>query len=139
MIKLRGHHLICLRFFRGEGYDPAFLEKLQEVLRRAGTEWIEVVAGPDEVCRACPFLKEEQCTHPETSEAEIRAMDRAALEILDLAPGSRLKWPEKAPENLRKGFRNWARDFCEECSWRAACEGDPVFQALILGALKGKH
>ncbi len=94
MIRLRGHHLICLQFFQGQGYDAAFLEKLQDIFHRAAVQEVEVTAGPDELCQACPYLQGEQCTHPETSDAEIREMDRVALEILGLAPGSRLKWPE---------------------------------------------
>lgn len=130
MIKLRGHHLICLQFFRGQGYDPVFLEKLREVMKRAATEPVEVAEGPDELCRACPYLQKEQCTHPETSEAEIREMDRTALEILNLAPGSRLKWPEETRTPLREGFGRWVWEFCQECSWRPVCEPDPDFQAL---------
>lgn len=137
MIKLRGHHLICLQFFNGEGYDPLFLEILREILRRADTELIEVIEGPDEVCRACPFLKEDQCRHPETSDAEIREMDRVALEILNLSPGGTVRWQKQKPDRLREGFWRWAENFCRDCSWRAACDRDPEFQALMVKALRG--
>lgn len=138
MIRLRGHHLVCLQFFRGQGYDPVFLGRLREVLERSAADKVEVVEGPDELCRACPYLREEQCAHPETSEAEIREMDRAALEILRLAPGSRLKWPEETRSPLQEGFGRWVREFCQECSWRPVCEPDPDFQALIGKSLEGE-
>lgn len=32
MSSLRGHHLICLHFFKGEGYDAAFVENLARVI-----------------------------------------------------------------------------------------------------------
>lgn len=139
MISLRGHHLICLQFFRGQGYDAGFLEKLAEVRRRALFEKVEVVDGPDEVCRACPYLKEEQCTLPESSEAEIREMDRKALDILGLSLGSRLTWPEETQAALQAGFARWARHFCEACSWRPVCEPAANFQTLLGRSRKGER
>lgn len=35
MIRLRGHHLICLHFYRGEGYSREFVENLEDIVRRA--------------------------------------------------------------------------------------------------------
>ncbi len=62
VIKLRGHHLVCLHFFKGEGYNPEYIENLREILRRAEAgEEIEVSSGVDDVCRMCPNLKGEIC------------------------------------------------------------------------------
>jgi len=55
--KLRGHHLICLNFFRGEGYSDDFIRNIYEVLKK---EKVEILAGPDEICLKMPiFLKME--------------------------------------------------------------------------------
>ncbi len=131
MIPLRGHHLVCLQFFTGQGYDKPFQEMLQDLLQRAAGDLIRITDGPDEVCQACPYLKGERCTHPETSDAEIREMDRVALEILSLTPGAEIKWPTETQARLKEGFGRWAREFCEKCSWRPACEQAPDFLALI--------
>ena len=32
MAKLRGHHLICLHFYEGEGYDEPFIKSLEKVI-----------------------------------------------------------------------------------------------------------
>ena len=61
-IKLRGHHLICLPFFTGDGYNPEFIRNLKEILIRAQSgEEVEVCSGVDDVCTMCPFLKERRC------------------------------------------------------------------------------
>ncbi len=38
MLYLRGHHLICLHFFPGYGYDASFVESLRNVLKRAESQ-----------------------------------------------------------------------------------------------------
>jgi len=52
-VRLRGHHLICLQFFRGEGYSPEFVENLAHVITNATESGALVVAGADRVCAAC--------------------------------------------------------------------------------------
>ena len=64
MLKLRGHHLVCLHYFQGEGYSREFVCNLQELVHRAEKgEPVEVVVGPDDVCRACPNLRKGRCRH----------------------------------------------------------------------------
>lgn len=55
MVRLRGHHLICLQFYRGEGYNQDFIKHLFNILERVQYEDVEVVEGVDEVCSVCPY------------------------------------------------------------------------------------
>ena len=121
-IKLRGHHLICLHFFKGEGYSPEFVKNLGEILRRAeaGDE-IEVCSGADNVCKMCPYLRREKCLYDEDADAEMREMDRRAMKLLRLKINERVKWTEigkKIPEI----FKEWSEEYCKECDWRRVCE-----------------
>lgn len=76
MIRLRGHHLICLHFYRGEGYSREFVENLEDVLRGAEEgEEIEVVEDADDICRACPTLRGGKCVAAPEADTEIREMD----------------------------------------------------------------
>lgn len=70
MSLLRGHHLICLHFFHGEGYSEAFVRNLKEVLKRAEEE-VKVTDGADDVCRACPYLKNNRCEYDEGEDEEV--------------------------------------------------------------------
>jgi len=137
-IKFRGHHLICLHFFKGEGYSREFIENLQKILKRAGHgEEIEVCSGPDEVCRICPYLKEEKCLYDKDAETEIRKMDRMALQLLSLNTDDRVTWThikEKVPEI----FIQWAREFCKDCDWRWVCEKDIQFREFLDEKTKSK-
>ncbi len=127
--KLRGHHLICLHFFCGEGYSPDFVQYLRSILERAGNEGIEVCSGPDDVCRRCPHFSDDQCRYNEQAEGEIREMDRLALELLDLSKGMVAEWT-MIRQAIPSIFLEWYAASCIDCDWRWACEGKELFQEL---------
>jgi hypothetical protein len=121
-IKFRGHHLICLHFFSGEGYNSEFVANLREILKRveAGEE-IEVCPGADDICKKCPYLKEDRCLYGRNTESEIREMDRTAIKFLRLKNQEGVKWEdirEKIPEILNE----WSGEYCKNCAWRKVCE-----------------
>lgn len=121
MVRLRGHHLICLHFFQGEGYEEGFVENLRNVMARmGGGEEIEVVAVADDICCSCPWLVGDRCTSSDKAEEEIRELDNAALDCLGLAAGERILWEEiKNKVNLVP--KAWYSSFCEGCEWERIC------------------
>ncbi len=127
ILKLRGHHLVCLHFFRGEGYSPDFVAQLTHILSRADSgQQIEVVGGPDDVCRVCPYLSGGKCGYDHESERDIQRMDFAAIELLEFQVGDIVLWPavrEKIPFIVGR----WAAEFCNTCDWRQACQNNPFF------------
>ena len=131
-IKLRGHHLICLHFFHGEGYAPEFIANLRELIDRAiaGGE-IAVQSGADDVCGMCPYLRNEICSFDKGADAEIREMDKTALALLQIEPGSRVQWADMK-ERIPGIFSRWSRTYCEMCDWRNACERDASFRGLFI-------
>lgn len=83
--KLRGHHLICLNFFRGEGYSEDFVENIYSVIKK---ETVEIVRGADDVCARCPYLKEGKCSEYD----DIMLQDSEALMLLGFKPGMVVEW-----------------------------------------------
>jgi uncharacterized protein len=129
-IKLRGHHLICLHFFHGEGYSPEFITNLRELIRRAiaGNE-ITVQFGPDDVCEMCLYLKGGKCSYGKGADAEIIEMDRTALDLLRIETGSRGQWSD-LKKKIPGIFSFWSQTYCGMCDWRNACEKDAYFRTL---------
>jgi len=129
-IKLRGHHLICLHFFHGEGYSPEFITNLRELIRRAiaGDE-ITAQSGADDVCEMCPYLRNEICSFGKGADAEIREMDRTALALLQIETGSRMPWSDMK-KKIPEIFSLWSQTYCRRCDWRNACEKDAYFGEL---------
>jgi uncharacterized protein len=129
-LRLRGHHLICLHFFNGEGYNPGFIENLLYVLRHAETgEPITIVPGDDDVCNVCPFLKERRCFYRQDSDEDIRDMDRTAIGLLGLSSRPNTSWPE-IRERLPAIFTTWYGKFCRGCDWLPVCRKNAAFSQL---------
>jgi len=121
MLKMRGHHLICLHFFRGHGPSPEFIAKVEEVVGRAEKgEGIEVVEGADDVCRACPALQGEKCAAKPDMDAQIREMDRRAAAHLGVRVGARIAWPD-VRARVAATPKEWFAAFCEGCDWTGVC------------------
>lgn len=127
MAKLRGHHLICLHFYDGEGYDEPFIANLERVLEEIGREGVEVTTDPDDVCDPCPHRQKESCTFSRTADREIREMDTRALTLLGLIPGKRVGWIwlRNTVETI---FPEWYATHCHLCTWRRACEKSDLFR-----------
>ena len=119
-MRFRGHHLICLHFYHGEGYDQGFINNLSNLVGRAKSgETVEVVSGPDDVCRCCLYLQGKRCNHREDSEQEIRKMDEKALNYLGIKIGQQIKW--RYLENKVYSAGGWMQEFCFGCDWAEVC------------------
>jgi len=132
-IRFRGHHLICLHFFKGEGYNPEFIENLAHLINRAKAgEEIKVSAGADDVCRMCPFLNNEECFYNEVAEAEIREMDSLALKLLRLKKQDSINWLD-IKNRISAVFGKWAAIYCGKCGWRQACVKNEEYNRMFAG------
>jgi len=129
MIRLRGHHLICLHFFNGEGYDDTFIENLRQVMGRTETEDIEVCETADAICEKCPYVKDSKCLYDEHADDEIREMDKAALRLLGTDTYERITW-QKIKQKIPEIFLLWYGGHCNECDWKQACEKDRFYREL---------
>lgn len=129
MLRFRGHHLICLNFFSGEGYDTSFVENLKAVLRRAENEEIEVSDGADDICGGCPYLKDYKCKYDEGADEEIREMDEMALRLLEIEQGTKIR-AQEIKEKIPGIFPRWFANWCYECDWLKVCEKNRFYQEL---------
>ncbi len=127
---LRGHHLICLHFFNGEGYDESFIHNLKKVMDRADNESVAISSGADDVCNHCVFLKKGRCESSGTSEKAIKKMDIKALALLNQSVGDIVEWAE-IKENVSSIFPDWYFQYCTECEWKKACVNHEYFRQLL--------
>lgn len=122
---LRGHHLVCLHFFQGKGYDDRFVENLHGVLASVKQWGTLVLSGADDVCKACPHLNFELCR----DEKEIREMDEDAVALLGVTEGKRYDW-KILEERVKTIFSPWYRNYCSACAFIDACEQSESFRDL---------
>ncbi len=130
MSALRGHHLVCLFFFNGEGYTPEFVDNLRAAVKRAEGGGVEVVSGADTVCIKCPHLKENRCRYESNAEEAIEGMDRKALDLLEVALGQSISWSELKAK-LTAIFPEWYKSFCSGCDWLRVCKKNDLFKGLM--------
>lgn len=116
--RLRGHHLICLQFFKGEGYNRDFTENLQKVVEAWDKGFVEVIEGADDVCLKCPNLKEGQCVR--YGEGEIRKDDELALKLLGVRLKDKVE-KKAVKEKLQKVIAAWKEEACRGCDWEKVC------------------
>ncbi len=119
-MRLRGHHLICLNFFRGEGYSEEFVENIRKAISE---KEIDVVFGADDICSKCPYLKGGICNYSENAEEEVTELDQFAYRILDIYPNSKTNWDE-IKRKLPKIMKRWKDFACKSCDWLEVCENN---------------
>jgi len=123
--RLRGHHFVCLQFFRGEGYSAAFVDNLTGVVERASGSPALLVEGADDVCAACPGLSADgTCVDPDAGEGEVCRLDELAWETLGIRPGDRLSLAEARARLTADAIAvgRWPLEACGGCSWEDVCE-----------------
>lgn len=57
MLKIRPHHILCMKAYIGKGYSQNFnenMEKIINTLKENVNQQVEVVFGLDDVCSKCP-------------------------------------------------------------------------------------
>jgi hypothetical protein len=127
-VRLRGHHLLCLLTYKGEGYSPAFVANLDRIAARlAAGEAVQIVDGPDDVCT--PLLAggadEPHCLLPRVAARDAAALaDLSARMERPLAPGQCLALDPATVAGLRAAFAEGGiRKACTACEWGGFCTG----------------
>lgn len=123
-VRLRGHHLLCLLTFVGEGYTPSFTRNYHVVARRLSAgEPIEIVDGPDDICAPMLGLADAHCHNENIGCRDNRALAAVAdLLGFPLGPGSVLILDDRRLQDLRGAFAlGSVRAACDECEWSALC------------------
>lgn len=120
MVKLRGHHLICMQFLKGEGFGKAFMENLIKVLEAAESEGVDLVDGGDDICIACPYFQENECKHDKDMGEKAKRMDELAIKYLNVKE-KKVDWKETR-RAIPSIIGKWIKKECNECDELSVCE-----------------
>lgn len=125
VVRLRGHHLLCVLNWAGAGYTRAFTARFDALVEaiHAGAP-VEIVEGPDPLCQV--LIEEDACEH--CHGLAVLARDRRALEVVGailaraLAPGDRLRLDPPTVARLRAAYAaGRAEAACAGCEWTSFC------------------
>ncbi|MCR2806895.1 DUF1284 domain-containing protein [Paenibacillus soyae] len=137
-IKLRGHHLLCLLGYRGKGYSEGFcmnMTSIYETLRLHPETRIEVIEGPDDICRAFPKDQHPHCENDSVYEKDAEVISRLGLSVGETDSWSNVC--ERVSNNVQPAD---IRTICTNCRWEplGLCKegvehihGDRVLRPLL--------
>lgn len=118
---LRGHHLLCLQGFQGYGYDKSFVENMTEIneIRKSENTLISLTNAPDDICKACPNLKDGLCENQLQNE-RIKSMDDEVLSKLNPTKEYNALDLFNKTETIFNSKESVDK-ICSECIWHKEC------------------
>ena len=118
---LRGHNLLCLKGFQGYGYDEAFTKNMTEInsIRKLPETTISLTSSPDDICSACPNLKNNICGSIEQNE-RIVEMDGEVLKKLDITKEYNSHELFEIIDNIFNTSESVSK-ICFKCMWHEKC------------------
>nr|WP_246017779.1 DUF1284 domain-containing protein [Mesobacillus subterraneus] len=118
---MRGHHLLCVHGFRGMGYSPEFVRKMESIVEGIRDPdqdfYIKVVAAFDDACMACPHRGREICEASEGSNEHVLSMDGKVIHHLGLVPGESYLKSDLLKMTAEKVKPDDLEYLCKNCSW----------------------
>ncbi|MGI6265038.1 MAG: DUF1284 domain-containing protein [Acutalibacteraceae bacterium] len=129
VFSIRPHHLLCLTFFEGKGYDDAFVSQMSAVHRALnGGDAAVIAAGADDICAACPHNRDGVCD----TEDKVRRYDAAVTALCALSPGEQRSWSQwrtLADQRILRPGR--LKEICGDCEWAGVCAAKAKERPLL--------
>lgn len=118
--ELRAHHALCVGFYRGKGYSPAFTAFMTQLVGslRASDALLTLQSAADGLCFRCPHNHGGVCESAE----KVARYDAAVLRLLGLPEGAALRRSELAAL-VRERIVDAGRlgEVCGGCQWHELC------------------
>ena len=120
-IHLRPHHLICHRLYAGQGYDRAFVDNMNALIAKLGSDpsvRIEVSPECDDICTACPHKVSGACDFGDS----VMAKDDSAAKFLHVPAKFHLS-SRQLDMMIKFRFKKLGNvaQVCGQCEWSETC------------------
>jgi uncharacterized protein len=125
VIRLRGHHLLCLQTYKGLGYSPRFIAGMDAVAARLNAgEPVKIVDGPDDICAGWADDPANHCREPDAAVRDARALAAfSSLLARPMAVGASLPEAARRIAEARTAFAaGTIRQGCAGCPWMQTCD-----------------
>lgn len=128
MLKIRPHHILCMRAYQGRGYSEDFGINMEYIIKEIGVynkiynenaisnrdEKVEIIFGLDSLCGKCPHnIKEEnRCV----TEDKVNAIDEKVVRYFNIKEGihSYKELEESVYSIITEDIFD---DICKNCGW----------------------
>lgn len=123
MLKIRGHHLLCIpRYYHG-GYNKQFAcrhRKVCKMIRKNPDLTIRIVEACDDLCAKCPYDVHSICKKStKENNKSVLLLDEKVFKKLNIRKNSK----HIAKEIFNRSIKNIksVRRLCEDCSYYKSC------------------
>lgn len=127
MLRIRPHHILCIRAYKGSGYSEEFTKRMEEIIKEIkayniflnsyneGEEKkeIKIVYSTDSICESCPNkLDENKCS----SQEKVNLLDLKVSKYFNIKEGI---YNYNDIENLVYNSINEKifNEICKTCEW----------------------
>ena len=118
-MKIRAHHILCVQNYIGYGYSEDFKVHMDEIVKKLRDDpRIEITEGCDDICAACPYNENGQCS----SLDKVKLMDEKTADALGLKCGDRISWNTASDMASKQIFETQLFvKICGSCQWYDIC------------------
>lgn len=126
MLKIRPHHILCMRAYRGNGYSKEFSKKMEEVIKsinaynkflniecKQNIKQVKIVYSTDSICERCPNkVNNNLCS----SQEKVNLIDLKVVKYFDIKEGihNYNDLENLVYSNINEKIFN---DICSSCEW----------------------
>ena len=115
VIKLRPHHINCIYFFIGLGYNEEFVENMKNVIKRLKTDKdikIQFTTETDKLCCCCPNKIKNLCN----TEEKVKQFDHLTIKYYNIELNKLYDYTFL--EDIYKHFNyETLKNICGCCEW----------------------
>ncbi len=117
---IRAHHLLCMKYFKGKGYNKEFVLNFSKIIDELDDDSkIRVTHASDVICSSCPHNSNSKCVKRPTSDIDVRKKDNSAMRILGIKMNQELRVADA--EKLVNSRLSELKVICEDCEWQKYC------------------
>lgn len=124
IIKLRGHHLLCIQGFQNKGYNKSFIDNMASLisfLNENADVNVKIINWDDDICSFCPNLNSDGfCKDFETNQ-RIKKRDDLSLDFLDLKYGEIYSYLSILSKMFDVLDFDKVDTICNDCEWQNVC------------------
>lgn len=115
MIKIRPHHILCMKAYVGKGYSEDFNINMKKIINelKDDSQDIQIVFGLDDICSKCPYnLGNGLCK----SQEKVEKIDSKIIDYFDIKEDKYI-YKELKDKIYKKMNEDMFTDICSNCAW----------------------
>ena len=122
MIKIRAHHLLCIPRFKGGSYNKEMGDKIFEIQKEIKKNpRIKIVHECDDICEACPHLKDDKCFRNEGINKHVQNQDALVLKKLSINKDKIVRAKDIISLSISKIGEKELKQICRGCEFLNPC------------------